>query len=155
MDRNAGADWIMRIIALLLALADRAERAAGRSRFVRRHMLATLHPAEAAAYRIIANTARHFGASIPIHAHLAYSDWTASATEAGDDPDDVLRLANRLRALALALSHIAAWADCFARRLTAPGHTPWRAWQSSAGRVRSGSVAGSPRALASRTRAPP
>jgi hypothetical protein len=135
MDWNAGTDWLMRIIMLLFALADRAERAAGRSRFVRRHVLATLHPAEAAAYGIITDTARHYGAPIPIEANVAYSGWIASAADAGDDPDDALRVADRLRALALALSYIAAWADYFARRLTAPRHTPWRGWQYAHARL--------------------
>jgi hypothetical protein len=121
MDRNAGTDWLMRIITLLFSLADMAERAAGRSRRVRRNVLAVLRTAEAAAFGAVINAARHYGAPVPTMANLAYSDWIAAVH--GDDPDDALRLANRFRALALALCYIAAWADYFGRRLTAVAHT--------------------------------
>ena len=129
MGWNAGTDWLMRTISLLLSLADAAEHAAGRSNRVRRNVLAALCPAEAAAFRIVVNTAHHFGAPLPAAVIVTSGDWMIAAIS--DDPDDALGLADRLRTLALALSHIVAWADYFARRLTAPSHTPWRGWQSS------------------------
>jgi hypothetical protein len=154
MEWNAGTDWLMRLIALLFSLADMAERAAGRSRFLRRHVLAILRPAEAAAFNSVSDAARHYGAPIPITANLAYSECIAAAH--GDDRDDALRLAERFRALALALSYIAAWADYFARRLTAPGHTPWRGWQYSAALLAGEYGAfDALRGLAFQTRAPP
>jgi hypothetical protein len=129
MDWNAGTDWLMRLVSLLLSLADCAERAAGRSRRVRRHVLSILRPAEAVAFRSVVNAARHYGAPIPITANVAYSDWVAAPH--GDDRDDALRLAERFRALALALSYISIWANYFARRITAPRHALWRGWQFS------------------------
>ena len=122
---NAGNDWMMRLVALLLSLADAAEQAAGRSRRVRRNVLAILRPAEPFAFRSLAGMARHYGAPIPVTAILTSGDWMATN---GDDPDDALLLAERFRALALALSHIAAWADYFARRLTAIAHTRQCGW---------------------------
>jgi hypothetical protein len=131
MDWNAGTDWLMRLVSLLLSLADCAERAAGRSRRVRRHVLSILRPAEAAAFRSVVNAARHYGAPIHAAANVVYSEWMASATDAGEDRDDALRLAERFRALALALSYISMWADYFARRIAAPRHALWRGWRFS------------------------
>jgi hypothetical protein len=154
MDWNAGTDWLMRLVSLLLSLADCAAYAARRSNRVRRNVLAALCPAEAAAFRIIVGAASHYGAPIPAGVIVTSGDWTAVADS--DDPDAALLLADRFRALALALSFIAAWADYFARRLTAPGHTPWRGWQCSAGGLASWHDAvGELNDLTARTRAPP
>lgn len=94
--------WLLRIAALLFALADLADQASLRSRFVRRRVLAALRPAEDAAYRCIADAARACGAPVPANAIVAAGEWMAAADE-GDDADDAARLALRLRALAVAL----------------------------------------------------
>lgn len=94
--------WLLRVIALLLSLADLADEASLRYRFVRRRVLAALRPAEEAAYRCAAGAAREFGAPVPANAIVAAGEWMA-AGEDGDDPDDATRLALRLRALAAAL----------------------------------------------------
>lgn len=155
MDWNAGTDWLMRTIGLLLSLADCAERAAGRSNRVRRHVLATLCPAEAAAFRVIFGTATHYGAPIPASVIVTSGNWLAAAD--GDDPDAALLLADRFRALALALSYIAAWADHFARRLTAIAHTQQCGLPptSLALAAALNDAAGALSRLASPTRAPP
>ncbi|KQZ13161.1 hypothetical protein ASD44_03040 [Mesorhizobium sp. Root554] len=92
----------MRIAALLVSLADLADQASRRSRFVRRRVLAAISPAEEAAYRCVADAARAFGAPVPANAIVAAGDWMATSSD-GDDPDDAMRLALRLRALAAAL----------------------------------------------------
>jgi hypothetical protein len=150
---NTGLDFLMHIVALLLSLADAAEFAAGGFGFTRRRVLAILRPAEEAAYRSILDAARHYGAPVPIGANLAYSEWMAAND--GDDPDDAMRVADRLRALAIALVYILRWADYFARRLTAVGQTPWRGWQFLSARLAGQDVADPLVGLASRTRAPP
>jgi hypothetical protein len=153
MDWNAGTNWLMRLVSLLLSLADCAAYAARRSNRIRRNVLRVLCPAEAAAFKILVGTARHYGAPIPAEVITTSGDWTAIA--GSDDPDDALHLADRFRALALALSFIAAWADYFARRLTAPGHTPWRDWQSSSPTAAGHGAAATSTDLAFQTRAPP
>ncbi|MDR7031953.1 hypothetical protein [Mesorhizobium sp. BE184] len=92
----------MRIAALLVSLADLADQASRRSRFMRRRVLAAISPAEEAAYRCVADAARAFGAPVPANAIVAAGDWMAASSD-GDDPDDAMRLALRLRALAAAL----------------------------------------------------
>jgi hypothetical protein len=114
-------DLLMSIIALLFSLADAAEAASGRSRRIRRNVLAVMPRAEAAAQAALIKWARHFGAPITPQALLAF--YTMPAEYNGDDPEDALRIAVRFRALALALYHLAAWAERFARRLTALAHT--------------------------------
>lgn len=95
--------WLLRIVAMLFSLADLADEASLRSRFVRRRVLAVLRPAEDAAYRCAAGAACEFGAPVPANAIVAAGEWMAAASE-GDDPDDATRLALRLRALAAALA---------------------------------------------------
>jgi hypothetical protein len=154
MDRTTetGLDFLMRMVALLFSLADAAAHASRRSRWVRRQIIAFLRPAEAAAYRSVIKAARHYGAPVPVIANLAYSDWMMMAANDGDDPDDAMRIADRLRALAIALVYILRWADYFARRLTGLGQTPWRGGQFLSARLE---VASTLSGLASRTRAPP
>ena len=106
---------LLRIIALLVSLADLADRASLRSRFVRRRVLASLRPAEEAAYRSIAGTARGFGVPVPANAIIAAGEWMAAADE-GDDPDDARRLALRFRALAAALACVLIQASWLAGR---------------------------------------
>jgi hypothetical protein len=104
-NREISRAWLMRIVALLFSLADLAEQASLRSWRVRRRVLAILRPAEEAAYRSIAGAAHEFGAPIPANAIVAAGEWMAAADE-GDDPDDAMRLALRLRALAIALAWV-------------------------------------------------
>ncbi len=103
-DRNANrdCDMLMRIAALLFSLAGLAEQASRRWWFVRRRVLAILAPAEEAAYRCLADAARTFGVPVPVQAMVAAGEWMAAAGDE-DSPDDALRLALRLRALAAAL----------------------------------------------------
>lgn len=82
---------MQRIVALLFALADLAERAAGRSRPVRRLVLWILLPAETVARELVTGPA-----VLP------------PVRRAGDSPADAMRLASSLRLLAAAfrdLSH--------------------------------------------------
>lgn len=74
---------LRRIVALLLALADLAELACGRSRVVRGFVIWLLLPAEAAARNLIAGTP----ARVPF-------------LQTGDSPADAMRLAGNLRDLA-------------------------------------------------------
>lgn len=93
--RKAAMDWrlaleaeraaMQRIVALLFALADLAERAAGRSRPVRRLVLWILLPAEAVARELVTGP----GMLPPLR-------------RAGASPADALRLAASLRSLAAA-----------------------------------------------------
>lgn len=104
-DRNANRDCdvLMRIAALLFALAVLAEQASRRSWFVRRRILAALRPAEEVAYRCVADAARTFGVPVPAQAMVAAGEWMAAGVDE-DSPDEAVRLALRLRALAAALA---------------------------------------------------
>lgn len=115
-------DVLTQIIMLLFSLANSAEAASVRSGRVRRRMLAALQPVEAAGLASVVRWARHFGAPLSPQALLALSAPMFDA-DVGDSPDDMLRFAERFRALALVLAYIAAWAQQFARRLTAVAHT--------------------------------
>ena len=101
MDSNAEkeTDVLMRIVALLFALADLADRAAGRSLPVRARVLAILRPAESVAWGIVVREARQCGAPIPV---------LGVSMPADGNPDDAPCLAARLRSLGLALAHLAA-----------------------------------------------
>ena len=81
---------MMRIVALLFALADLAERAAGRSWPVRRLVLWILLPAEAVARDLVTGTA-----VLP------------PLRRVGDSAADAIRLASSLRLLAAALRDLA------------------------------------------------
>lgn len=106
--------WLLRIIALLLSLADLAEQASLQSWSMRRRVLAILRPGEEAAYRSVAKAAREFGAPIPANAIVAAGEWMAAGD--GDDPEDAMRLALRFRALAIALAFVLTQAGWLASR---------------------------------------
>jgi hypothetical protein len=94
---NEEADWsrdvLMRIAALLLSLADLADRAANLPFLRRRHVLGILSDGEVVA-----------------RAFLVEISTGAPAPADAPDPDgDATRLAIRLRALALLLCAILAW----------------------------------------------
>ena len=89
---------INRIAALLFALADLAERAAGRSAAVRILILLILRPAEAMARRL----AMDFYADTDIAPLLHVRD--------GDGSTAAVRLALSLRMLAMALAALPDWA---------------------------------------------
>ncbi|MCV3241110.1 hypothetical protein [Mesorhizobium sp. ZC-5] len=84
---------LMRIVALLLALATLAERACRAPLAVRVLVMGFLRPAEQVAWNFIAG-----GCALPVPAGES------------DDPASAMRLAGRFRALAIAL---AAFADRF------------------------------------------
>lgn len=84
---------LMRIVALLLALATLAERACRAPLAVRVLVMGFLRPAEQVAWSFIAG-----GSALPVPARQS------------DDPASAMRLAGRFRALAIAL---AAFADRF------------------------------------------
>ena len=90
---------INRIAALLFALADLAERAAGRSAAVRILILLILRPAEAMARRL----AMDFYADTDIAPLLHVRDGDDGSTAA-------VRLALSLRMLAMALAALPEWA---------------------------------------------
>lgn len=96
--RNAetGREVLKRIVALLFALAELADRASLASRSVRYQMLAILHLAEAVAQTLVIGKARDFGLPTPLQTSLG-----------GDGSDDMTRLALSLRILALALASLA------------------------------------------------
>ena len=93
-----GATAINRIAVLLFALADLAERAAGRSAPVRILILLILRPAEAMARRL----AMDFYADTDIAPLLHVRD--------GDGSTAAVRLALSLRMLAMALAALPEWA---------------------------------------------
>jgi hypothetical protein len=99
MDRNRTIDRkaLRRIVALLLALADLAERASGRSLAVRRLVLWLLRSGEVLAENYLAKLALHTGPCEPSPLPFTHD----SATEA-------IRLATRFRQLAAALATLAA-----------------------------------------------
>lgn len=85
-----------RIVALLLSLADLAERAASRSHVVRRIVLWLLYPAESAARKLALDA---FG-PVPLpEVRMAFSD---------DSVAEALRLAACLRLLAAMLANMSA-----------------------------------------------
>jgi hypothetical protein len=100
MGRKAGTgtDMLKRIIALLFALADLAERAAGRSRPVRWLVLGILRHAD--------TTARRFVARCP--SNPAGAQCLQATLGRGHAPDDAFNLAASLRALARIVRIIAA-----------------------------------------------
>ncbi len=110
-------DVLKRIIALLLAMAGLADRASVASYPVRRRTLEILLPAEAVAQESVLGMARNLGAPIPPQAYLAICG--LMFTHEGDDPADAVRLALRLRVLALALASLSMWAGRFACRVSA------------------------------------
>jgi hypothetical protein len=93
-------DVLERIVALLFSLADLADRTVGLSVHRRRHVLGILRGSEAEAWAFL------IGGMAPS---------APAPTDAPDTADDALRLAARLRALALLLMAF------LAREFTLPG----------------------------------
>ena len=87
-----------RIVALLFALADLAERAGGRSAAIRVLVLLMLRPAEAMARRLVMD----FYGDTDIAPLLQLQD--------GDGPTAAIRLALSFRMLAMALAALPEWA---------------------------------------------
>ena len=122
-NRNA----LKRLMALLLALADLADCAAGRSWPVRRLVLSILYLAEQAAHAFVAGSAdtRHFRSA---------PSASAMPTPRGSSPIDAMQLALSFRMLALSVCAMLA----NARPSSRPGRdvdhvaaapTTGRAWQ--------------------------
>jgi hypothetical protein len=103
-------DILKRIIALLFALAELADRASLSPFPVRGHVLCILRPAEAVIQAFIIDMARDLGMLMPPQAYLTISEQMCAPD--GDDPADATRLALRLRVLALTLASLAAQAEC-------------------------------------------
>lgn len=98
-------DVLKRIVALLFALAELADRASLASRPVRDYVLGILRPAEAVAQGFVFDTACDLGVTMPPQASLG-----------GDHPDDATRLAVALRILALVLASLSARTERSASR---------------------------------------
>lgn len=105
-------DWLKRIVAMLFALADLADRASVATLSVRRRVLAILQKAKSVGQASVAGTAHDLGVA-----------WVAQSCDPpppalfmhyGDDPADATNLALRLRALAFVLANLA----LLAQRLT-------------------------------------
>jgi hypothetical protein len=94
MDRNRTTDWeaLRRIVAVLLALADLAERAGGRSLAVRSLVLRLLRPGEVLAWDYLAGLTRY--AAVP----------SESLPFTHDSVTEAIRLATSFRTLAAALT---------------------------------------------------
>jgi hypothetical protein len=101
-DKETENSWkaVVRIITVLLALADLAERASLRSRPVLCLVLWILRPAEAIARDFVIETAYDLGVAITLPV-AAYS---------GERAEDALRLASTFRMLAAVLDSLAALA---------------------------------------------
>ena len=114
MDCNAKSnrEALQRIVAMLLAIAELADRASHASRPVRLHVLGILRIAEAVVRSLVVGMMLNSYGSMPPQACLAIG--TRMCTHDSDDPDDAARLALGLRALALALSSFLAQSTCFA-----------------------------------------
>jgi len=94
-------EMLQRIVALLFALADLADRASGRSFRVRCEVLFILSHGEAVAREFILEQAQASGTPILYLPAPAYVD--------GDSADDAMQLAAHLRTLAAILAYI--WAQ--------------------------------------------
>jgi hypothetical protein len=95
-------EGLKRIVALLFALADLADRAGGASRSVRRTVLDILWPAEA--------VAREFVMGFPLGFDPAACASEAAGMDSAailwDDRAEAVRLASSFRALALLLAYL-------------------------------------------------
>ncbi|CAG1005174.1 MAG: hypothetical protein F9K19_06615 [Rhizobiaceae bacterium] len=89
---------LMRLVALLNAFAGLAERAAGRSAFVRGIVLWILRRAEAIAREFVTGEE-----DLPHHAAPPSAAPDPTGNTAGNRPEDALRLAETFRALAFEL----------------------------------------------------
>jgi hypothetical protein len=103
-------DILKRIIALLFALAELADRSSLAPFPVRCHVLCILRPAEAVIQAFIIDMARDLGTPLLPQAYLTISEQMCMPD--GDDPTDASRLALRLRVLALTLANLLAQAEC-------------------------------------------
>jgi hypothetical protein len=112
VERNAETDRdvLKRIIALLFALAELADRASIAPYSVRCHVLAILRPAEAVMQAFVVSMARDLALPLPPQAYIAISAQLCAPD--GDDPADATHLAFRLRVLALVLASLLAQAEC-------------------------------------------
>ncbi|MDP3898260.1 MAG: hypothetical protein Q8Q62_16455 [Mesorhizobium sp.] len=98
------------IIALLLLLAELAERAAASPCEVRFRVLAILRHAESVAHAAVFDSMREFGApALPRPVPVA-------SPGVGNDPSDATLLALRLRALALVWTGLLTWLRKIVRR---------------------------------------
>lgn len=113
MDWATQTDIIRRIVAMLLVLADLADRARHASRPERCRVLGLLRRAEMAAQ--VADHARRRGAPPP---GGTYPD-PATPDASGNEPSDAADLALRLRALSLLWATLLAWMLRIARRRSA------------------------------------
>lgn len=102
MDRIEEKNLLKHIVVLLFVLAGLAERAGAMSGPARSRVLGILRRAEIVAYASVAGS--------PL------CPTASTATCEGDEPADALRLAQRLRALALAWAGLLAWLPQAARR---------------------------------------
>lgn len=109
-------DVLKRIIALLLAMASMADRASLASYPARRRVVEILLSAETVAQESVLGMARTLGAPIPPQAYLAIC--ALMYIDEGEDPADAVRLALRLRIVAMALANLAAWKGRFSGRVT-------------------------------------
>ena len=104
---------LRRIVALLLALADLAERAGSVPRAARCRALGILRQALASAS--VAGPARGLGAPVAIVGG-PLETVGAPGVASDDDPAAAASLAGCLRALALAWAHLLAWMERMAAR---------------------------------------
>jgi hypothetical protein len=104
-------EWLKRIVALLFALADLANRAGDASRSTRRTVLGILWPAEAVAWEFVAGFSPGFDAAgcaseaARMDPVAACPSWSAIWS---DDRTEAALLASRFRALALLLAYLLA-----------------------------------------------
>lgn len=115
MDRNrtTNREALRRVVAVLLALADLAERAGGRSLAVRSLVLRLLRPGEVLARDYLARLTRHAAVS------------SESLPFTHDSVTEAIRLATSFRTLAAALTALAAeflasWQQTVAARCGSP-----------------------------------
>lgn len=108
-NERMGIEWLRRIVVLLFSLAECAEETSRRTWLIRRRVLAILRIAETVAFQSVAGAARDFGAPLPAQAVAAGRSWKFDNDY--DDPENALRLAQRFRALAVALAHLLAMAE--------------------------------------------
>lgn len=113
MDWATQTDIMKRIVAVLLVLADLADRACHTSRRERCRILGLLRQAEIVAQ--VADHARGRGAP-PLGGTCPGA---AMPDAGGDDPADAAHLALRLRALSLVWATLLAWMLRIARRRSA------------------------------------
>jgi hypothetical protein len=111
MQSGAGIEreWLKRIVALLFALADLADRAGGASRSVRRTVLGILWPAEAVAREFVMgfppgiDAAGCASEATGMDGAAVHPPWSAIPP---DDRAEAARLASSFRALAVLLAYL-------------------------------------------------